>query len=146
MGVSGFAFHTFSRAQVGGPCWQIRALPREDDLVSAKEKLGTLSLHFRLDVMCCPWCCLGRRTRPWRRAGRVANADGCCFCLTADAPARSLRVSWFAGWVFQFWNQYLVTCQCLWFVLRRACCRCWLFAGSLWNRIGVMHLVRFVRI
>jgi len=36
--VAGFAFHTFSRAQVRGPCWQIRALPREDDLVSAKER------------------------------------------------------------------------------------------------------------
>ena len=34
---------------------------------------------------CYPWCCVGRRTCLWERAGRVADADGCCFCLTADA-------------------------------------------------------------
>jgi len=50
--------------------------------------------HFRrsLDVMLCPWCCMGRKSCPLRRAGRISDADGYCFCLTADAPSSSICV------------------------------------------------------
>ena len=61
---------------------------------------------------------MGRRASPWGRAGRVVDADGCCFCLTTDAQARSHIVPILAGWVLELQNQYQVSCQCLWFVLR----------------------------
>jgi len=83
---------------------------------------------------------MGCRARPWEQAGRVADADGCCFCLTSDAPARSHRFSRLTGWVLELWDWYPV-CLYLWFVLRCACCRCWLLAGSLLRRAGVLHLV-----
>ena len=111
-----------------------------------KVRASPRNFHRVLDVTCCPWCCMGRRARPWGRAGRVANADGCCFCRTADTPARSNRVSRFAGWVLELQNQYPVTCLCFCFVLRLACCQCRLVTWSWWRRVGVMHLVRFVRI
>ena len=94
--------------------------------------------------MCCPWCCLGHRARPLGRAGRIANADGCYFCLAADTPARSHHVPRLTGWVLEIQNQYLVSYLCLWFVLRSACCRCRLLAGSLLRCAGVLHLVRLL--
>ena len=87
---------------------------------------------------------MGRRARLWERAWRVEDADVCCFCLTDDAPARSHRVPWLAGWVLELQNRYPVSCWRFWFVLRRACCGCWLLAGSLLRHAGVLHLVRLL--
>jgi len=87
---------------------------------------------------------MGRRARPWERAGRVTDADGFCFRLTADDPARSHCFLRLTGWVLEFRDWYPV-CQCLWFLLRRAYCPCRLLAGSLLRRAGVLHLVRLLR-
>ena len=86
---------------------------------------------------------MGHRARPWERAGRVADTDGCCFCLTAGAPARSRRFPRLTGWVLELQDRYVV-CQCLCFALRRACCQCLLLAGSLLRRAGMLHLVRLL--
>ena len=46
-----------------------------DGMVSCKSgrELRMSSRHFSrsMDVMLCPWCCMGRKARPWGRAGRV---------------------------------------------------------------------------
>jgi len=86
---------------------------------------------------------MGRRARPWGRAGRVTDADGCCFCLTVDALACSCCFPRLTGWVFELQDQFLV-CQYLWFVLRHGCLRCRLLAGLLSSGAGVLHLVRLL--
>ena len=69
-----------------------------------RRKLRMSSRNFCrvLDATCYPWCCMGYRASPWERAGRVADADGGCFCLTADAPARSHLFPRLTGWVLSF--------------------------------------------
>jgi len=119
------------------PEGMISCLPRR------KLRMSSRNFCRVLDATCYPWCCMGYRASPWERAGRVADADGGCFCLTADAPARSHLFPRLTGWVLELRDQYPV-CQCLWFVLRRACCHCHLLARSLLRRAGVLHLVRLL--
>ena len=52
VGVAGFVFHASSCAQVRGPCWQTRVLPRGDDLAPAKEKVWNVIPPFPLDPGC----------------------------------------------------------------------------------------------
>jgi len=102
--------------------------------------------HFRrsMDVVLRPWCCMGRKARPWGRAGRVSDADDICFCLTAVAPASNICFPVSAAWVLEGRDWYLFSCVCLWCVLCRAWRRCWLLAGSLLRRAGMLHLVRLL--
>jgi len=102
--------------------------------------------HFRrsMDVMLSPWRCMGCKAHPWGRAGLVSDANDVCFCLTPVSPACSIYVLVSAAWVLESRDWYHCSCMCLWCVLCCAWRRCWLLAGSLLRRAGMLHLVRLL--
>ena len=73
------------------------------------------NFRWSMDVMLCPWCCMGRKARPWGRAGQVPDADDVCFCLTPVSLACSICVLVSAAWVLEFQNQYHCSRLCLWY-------------------------------
>jgi len=92
-------------------------------------RMSPRNFRWSMDVMLCPWCCMGRKARPWGRAGRVSDADDICFCLTVIDPASSICVPVSAAWVLEFQNQYHCSRLCLWCFLCHAWRRCGLLAS-----------------
>ena len=88
---------------VSFPEGMVSRKPGREPRISPRRFCPSMSL-----LVCLLYCCMGRKARTWRQAGRVSDVDDTRFCLAPISLACSLCILVLAAWMLE--NQDHFSC------------------------------------